>query len=88
MFYFFMFDSLFSLAIILLWYVFVNVWHVHCLFYTNVNDNKSSSGPVFVHVHINIDNDADYLQCNNSTSSKDLWLLFSTLFYSSECLFQ
>ena len=71
----------FSLAIILLLYVFVNILHVFCLFFTNSSNYNLSSGSVFFRVHTDIDKDADCLQSNNNDSLNDLWLLFPTLFF-------
>ena len=61
--------------------VFLLIFYVSCLFFTNSNEYNSSSGSVFV--HINIDKDADCLQSYNMEDfSNDTWLLFSTLFFS------
>ena len=50
-------------------------------FFNNFNDYNSASGFALVHVCFNIDKDADCFLSNNSTSSNDLWLPFSTLFF-------
>ena len=70
----------FSLTIILLLRVFVNILHASSLFFTNSNDNLSS-GSVFFRIHTDIDKDADCLQSNNNNSLNGLWLLFATLFF-------
>ena len=74
-----MFGCLFCLVFTLLFYNFVNVLHVFYLF-TNFNDYNSSTGSTSFHIHANIDKDANCLQSNNNTSSKNLWLLFSASF--------
>ena len=62
-------------------WVFLLIFYVSCLFFTNSNEYNSSSGSVFV--HINIDKDGDGLQSYNMEEfSNDIWLLFSTLFFS------
>ena len=71
----------FSLTIILLLYVFVNILHVSCLFFLNSNDYNLSSGSVFFRVDTDIDKDADCSQSNNNDSLNNLWLLFATLFF-------
>ena len=48
--------------------------------FTNFNDYNSSTGSTSFHIHANIDKDANCLQSNNNTSSKNLWLLFSASF--------
>ena len=77
----------FSLAIILLWCVFVNISHVFCLFFTNCNDYNLSTGSAFFRVHTDIDKDCDCLQSNNNDFLNDLWLLFGTLFFSLKVWF-
>ena len=67
---------IFSLAIILLLCVSVNVLHVSCLFFTNCNDYNLSTGSAFFCVHTDIDKDGDCLQSNINDSLNDLWLLF------------
>ena len=75
-----MFGCLFSLVFALLLCVFVNVLHVSYLF-ASFNDYDASSGSIsFFHIHTNIDKDVNYLQSNNNSSSKNLWLLFSASF--------
>ena len=71
----------FSLAIILLSCVFVNILHFSCLFFTNCNDYNLSAGSAFFRVHTNIDKDGDCLQSNNNDSLNDLWLHFATFFF-------
>ena len=71
-----MFGCFFFLIFALLLCLCVNVLHVFYLF-TNFNDYNSSTGSTFFHIYANIDKDANYLQSNNNTSSKNLWLLFS-----------
>ena len=66
---YFMFAGLFFLVFALLFCVFVSVLHVFYLF-TNFNDYNSSSGFTFFHIHANIDKESNYLQSNDSTSSK------------------
>ena len=78
-FYYFMFGCLFFLVFALLLCVCFNVLHVFYLF-TNFNDYNSSTGSTSFHIHANIDKDANCLQSNNNTSSKNLWLLFSASF--------
>ena len=76
----------FSLAIILLWCVSVNILHVFCLFFTNCNDYNLSTGSAFFRVHTDINKDCDCLESNNNDFLNDLWLLFGTLFFFLESL--
>ena len=85
-FYYFMFDCLFSLVFALLLCVFVNVLHVSYSF-ASFNDYDASSGSISIfHIHTNIDKDVNCLQSNNNASSKNLWLLFSASFLIFENL--
>ena len=77
--YYFLMLGFFSVAIILLLCVFVNILHV-CLFFTNSNGYILSSGSVLFRVHTDIDKDGYFLQSNNNDSLNDLWLLFAALF--------
>ena len=72
----------FSLVIILLLCVFVNILHVSRLFFTNSNYCNLLLGSAFFHVHIDIGKPAGCLQSNNNDSLNDFGLLFSTLLFS------
>ena len=69
----------FSLAIILLWCVSVNI--LRFLFFTNCNDYNLPTGSAFFCVHSDIDKNGDCLESNNNDFLNDLWLLFETLFF-------
>ena len=81
MYYFLIFLCFFSLAIILLLCVSVNILHVSCLLFTYCNDYNLSTGSAFFRVYTDIDKDGDCLQSNNNDPLNDLWLLFGTLFF-------
>ena len=56
--------------------VFLLIFYVSCLFFTNSNNYNLSTGSTFFCVHTDIDKDGDCLQSNNNDSLNDLWLLF------------
>ena len=49
--------AIFSVTIILLLCIFVNILHVSCLFFTSSNFYNLSSGSAFFRAHTNIDKD-------------------------------
>ena len=75
-----MFDCLFFLVFALLVSACVIILYGFYLL-TNFNDNNPSTGSTLFHIHASIDKHANFLQSNNSISSKNLWLLFQPCFY-------
>ena len=71
----------FSLAIILLLCVSVNILHVSYLFFTNCNDYNLSTGSAFLRLHTDTDKNGNCIQSNNKDFLYDLRLLFATLFF-------